>query len=215
MSYFLISITGGSGSGKTTIAKKITKQVGRKNVLLLSFDNYYKDLSHLKPKEREKVNYDHPNAIDWRLLKKHLNSLIKGKTVEMPQYSFLTHTRKGYVKVRPKKIIILEGIFALYDKEINKLANLRIFVDTEADIRFIRRLQRDIKERGRTVESVIKQWLGTVKPMYDTFIELTKKNADVIIPEDPEGKMRSVAIDLIKTKIKNLIKLTKSKKMKK
>jgi uridine kinase len=119
---------------------------------------------------------------------------------------FFQHTREKYINVRPKKIIILEGIFALYDNELNKLAKLRIFVETDSDVRFIRRLKRDIKERGRTVEGVIRQWLNTIKPMHDKFIEPTRRNAHIIIPEDPDGKMRGTAVELIKTKIKSLLR---------
>jgi uridine kinase len=203
---FLILIAGGTGSGKTTVAEMITKQSGKRNVLLLSVDNYYKDLSHLPFKEREKVNFDHPDAIEWNLLKKHLTLLLNGKTIKMPIYNFRTHTREKYINVRPKKIIILEGIFALYDNELNKLAKLRIFVETDSDVRFIRRLKRDIKERGRTVGGVIRQWLNTIKPMHDKFIEPTRRNAHIIIPEDPDGKMRGTAVELIKTKIKSLLR---------
>lgn len=203
---FLILIGGGTGSGKTTVAKMIVDASGKNKVLLLSVDNYYKDNSNMPMKEREKLNFDDPETIEWHLLKKQLKELLSGKTIKMPLYSFKTHTREGYKIVRPEKIMILEGIFALHDPEINSVAKLKIFVDTDSDIRLIRRLKRDLANRKRTTKSVIKQWLETVKPMHDKFIEPTRKNAHIIIPEDPDGKMRGTAIELIKTKIKSLIR---------
>jgi uridine kinase len=202
---FLILIAGGSGSGKTTAAKQIVEQSGKKRVLLISIDNYYKDLRNLKMSARKKVNFDNPNSIDWVLLKKDILSLLDNKTINLPVYSFKSHTRTGYKKTVPKKIIVIEGIFSLYDAEINGMSNLRLFVDTPPDIRLIRRMERDIKERGRTPTDVIERWLSTVKPMHDEFIEPTKSNAHVIIPEDPEGGLRSTAIELIETKIKSIL----------
>ena len=203
---FLILIGGGTGSGKTTVAKMIKKASGKKNILMISLDNYYKGWGHLPPREREKINFDHPDTIEWSLLKEHLRKLLNGEPIEMPLYSYKIHARVGYQVVKPKKIIILEGIFALYSAEINSMAQLRIFVDTDPDVRLIRRLQRDIKERKRTIESILKQWLEKVKPMHDKFVEPTKKNAHIIVPEDPDGKMRGVAIELIKTKIRHWLK---------
>lgn len=202
---FLILIAGGSGSGKTTAAKQIVEQSGKKRVLLISIDNYYKDLSNLKMSTRKKINFDNPNSIDWVLLKKDVLSLLDNKTINLPVYSFKSHTRTGYKKTVPKKIIVIEGIFSLYDTELNGMSNLRLFVDTPPDIRLIRRMERDVKERGRTPTGVIKQWLSAVKPMHDEFIEPTKSNAHVIIPEDPEGGLRSTAIELIETKIKSIL----------
>jgi len=202
----LILIGGGTGSGKTTLALNITKSIGKENVLLVSTDHYYKDLSHLPMEERDKQNFDHPNAIDWDLLREQLEKLLRGEKINMPIYSFKEHVREGYIEVSPRRVIILEGIFALYDKKINEIAGLRIFVDTDPDIRFIRRLQRDIKERGRTPESVINQWLSTVRPMHEEFIEPTKRYAHIIVPEDPEGKMRETAVDIICSKVRLLLK---------
>ena len=207
---FLITIAGGSGSGKTTAAKKIV-DVSRKNVLLISLDNYYKDLSYLPSKLRNKTNFDHPDALDWPLLRKQISELVAGRAVRMPCYSFVTHTRTKYSAVKSRPIIVLEGIFALYDAQINKMSDLRLFVDTNSDIRFIRRLERDVNERGRTHSEVATQWVKQVKLMYDKFIEPTKHNAHVILPEDPEGQMRGKAIDLVKAKIKNVLKSRRAK----
>ncbi|MCD6590313.1 uridine kinase [Candidatus Woesearchaeota archaeon] len=201
----LILIGGGTGSGKTTLALNIIKNIGKENALLVSTDHYYKDLSHLPMEERDKQNFDHPNAIDWDLLQEQLEKLLRGEKINMPIYSFKEHVREGYIEVNPRRVIILEGIFALYDKKINEIADLRIFVDTDPDIRFIRRLQRDIKERGRTPESVINQWLSTVRPMHEEFIEPTKRYAHIIVPEDPEGKMRETAVDIICSKVRLLL----------
>jgi uridine kinase len=202
---FLITIAGGSGSGKTNVAE-IISQGHEKDVTLISMDNYYNDLKKLKISSRNKVNFDHPDAIDWDLFIPQMKELLKGNSIEMPRYSFLTHTREGYILVKPKKIIIIEGIFALYDHKINNLANLRIYIDTDADLCFIRRLKRDLKERKRSPESVIEQWLKTVKPMYDQYVAPTKKRAHIIIPEDPEQGMRDTAIDIIMSKIKNILR---------
>lgn len=202
----LILIAGGTGSGKTTVAKIITKKVGKKNVLLLSMDHYYKDFSYLKIDQRKNLNFDHPNSIDWPLLREHLNELIKGKSIKMPQYSFITHTREGYIRVESRPVIILEGIFALYNSDINRKAILRIYVETDDDIRLIRRIQRDTIERKRSMVNTIKNWLRFIKPMHEEFIVPTSKRAHVIIPEDPDGKMRGIAIDLIMTKIKSLLR---------
>ncbi len=201
---FLITIAGGSGSGKTTIAEEIEAH-HKDHVLLISIDNYYKDLFNLQIEERNKQNFDHPDAIDWELLRKHLSLLLKKETIEMPLYSFKTHTREGKKRIEPKEIILLEGIFALCDEEVNRLASLRIFVDTEPDNRFIRRLRRDKELRGRTDESIITQWLTTVKPMNDLFIEPSRRKAHIIIPEDPENDMRNIAVDLMKVKIREII----------
>lgn len=198
----LILIGGGTGSGKTTLALNIIKDIGKSRALLIHMDNYYKDFSYLEPKKREKLNFDHPESIDWALLSKQLDSLMNSKPINMPVYDFKTHTRKGYVVVKPRKIIILEGILALWNEKINKKASVKLFVETPDDIRLIRRLERDIKERGRTLESVIEQWLATVRPMHYQFVEPSRSNADIIIPEDPQGGMREVARSMIKALIK-------------
>ncbi len=199
----LIGITGGTGSGKSTVAQEIFNSLPEKNIVIIEQDSYYKDQSHLTFEERIKTNYDHPLAFDNDLLIKHLNDLLEGKAIEKPIYDFETHNRKKEtVRVEPKDIIILEGILILDDERIRNLLDIKIFVDTDADIRIIRRITRDIKERGRTLESVIEQYLTTVRPAHMQFIEPSKKYADIIIPE---GGYNKVAIDLMVTKIKSII----------
>ena len=205
----LIGIAGGSGSGKTTLANMIVKEIGKDKVLILSLDRYYKDLSKMKPKEREKVNFDHPNAIDWPLFKRHVKQLLKGESIKAPIYSFAEHVRTGYKTLKSKDVIIVEGIFALYDREICNLMKVRIFIETPADIRLIRRLQRDVIERKRNIKSIIDQWVKYVRPGHEIFVEPTSKVAHVIIPEDPEGGMRKVAVKLIKSLVKEFVRKKK------
>lgn len=202
----IIGITGGTGSGKSTVSKEIFKLIPEKKIAVIEQDSYYKDQSHLTFEERVKTNYDHPFAFDNELLIKHLKDLLNNKPIEKPIYDFEQHTRKKEtVTVEPKDIIILEGILILFEEEIRDLLDIKIFVDTDADVRFIRRLQRDVLERGRTMDSVIKQYLTTVKPMHEGFVEPSKKYADVIIPE---GGHNMVAIDLLNTKINSIITQT-------
>ncbi len=197
----LIGIAGGSGSGKTTLANMIADEIGSNMVAIVPIDMYYNDLSHLKPAERKKVNFDHPNAIDWKLLKKDLKKLLNGKPIDMPIYDFKSSTRRGTKRLEPKKVVIVEGIFALYDKELLKMMDLRIFVDTPPDIRLIRRLKRDVVERGNDVDRTLDMWVNKVQPAYITFIEPSSRNAHIIIPEDPDGLKREVAVSIIKSKI--------------
>jgi uridine kinase len=179
----LILIAGGTCSGKTTIAREIGKQLARSTITIFSHDQYYRDLSYMTEKELADVNFDHPDAIDYELLIADVSKLIEKKKVILPNYDFITHKRsEGSIVIDGTDIIILEGIFALYYLDLVQLANLKIFVDTDADLRLARRISRDIKDRGFTVESVLKQYTDTVKPMHDVFIEPTKKNADIIIP---------------------------------
>ncbi len=193
---FLILVGGGSGAGKTTLAEIIEDRFDGDNVLLLSTDRFYRNFEN-----PEDANYDHPDSIDWGEMKEKLSVLLENSEAEVPKYSFREHERKGYEKVESKEVIILEGIFALLNEDVNDLASVRIYVDTDDDIRFIRRLTRDTEERGRTRQSVIDQWLDQVKPMHEEFIEPSKKNAHVIIPEDPDGNMRRTAVDLINSKL--------------
>ncbi len=192
---YVIGIGGGTGSGKTTVAMRIRGILGEENCEVLPMDNYYKDMSHLPLEERRKQNYDHPVMIEHTLLAEHLKKLLRGETVEIPTYDFATYTRgEETITFEPKPFIVVEGIFALYYEELLALYDLAIYVDAEDDIRFIRRLKRDIKERGRSVDSVIDQYLNTVKPMHDAYVEPTKKNADIIIPR---GGFNEKAIQVI------------------
>ncbi len=196
----VIGICGGTGSGKTTVARKILETVGADHVVYLQQDAYYKDLSHLPLEERHKVNFDHPDAIDTDLLIQHIEDLRAGRAIEQPVYDFLTHTRRPETRhVEPHPIILVEGILVFENPRLRALMDLKIFVDTADDLRFIRRLLRDISERGRTVESVIQQYLETVRPMHLEFVEPSKRYADIIIPE---GGYNVVGIDLIIEKIK-------------
>jgi uridine kinase len=200
----LIGISGASGSGKTLVAQTLYETLGSQQVVTLQEDSYYKDLSHLPFEKRTQFNFDHPDAFDHVLLITHLQDLLKGKTIQHPVYDFTTHTRKKETKtLGPHRIIILEGILVLTIPELRDLMDIKIFVDTPADICFIRRLQRDIHERKRTVESVINQYQNTVRPMFMQFIEPSKRYADIIIPH---GGRNVIAIDIIRAKIENLLK---------
>ncbi|NLV76314.1 MAG: uridine kinase [Tissierellia bacterium] len=199
----LIGITGGTGSGKSTVSREILKSIHKKNVAIIEQDSYYKDQSHLSFEERVKTNYDHPFAFDNNLLIQHLVDLINNKPIEKPIYDFEQHTRKKEtITVYPKEIIILEGILILADEQIRNLCDIKIFVDTDSDVRVIRRIERDIKERGRTLDSVINQYMTTVRPAHLQFVEPSKKYADIIIPE---GGYNKVAIDIIVTKINSIL----------
>ncbi|MDW7667542.1 MAG: uridine kinase [Bacillota bacterium] len=199
-----IGITGGSGSGKTTIVNKIKTDIPKASVLVIEQDSYYKDQSELSYEERCKTNYDHPFAFDSDLLVEHLEKLSNWDNIEKPTYDYSIHNRKKERElVKPKDIIILEGILIFYDERLRDLLDIKIFVDTDSDIRLVRRIVRDINERGRTLESVLNQYMKTVRPAHEQFIEPTKKFADIIIPE---GGHNLVAIDIMVTKIKSLIK---------
>ncbi|MCG3399050.1 uridine kinase [Staphylococcus massiliensis] len=200
----IIGIAGGSGSGKTTVTNEIMKNLEGYSVALLAQDYYYKDQSHLTFDERLKTNYDHPFAFDNELLIENLESLKNGESVEVPTYDYTEHTRSDKtVYFEPKDVIIVEGIFALENKALRDMMDVKIYVDTDADIRILRRLIRDTKERGRTMDSVINQYLNVVRPMHIQFIEPTKRYADIIIPE---GGSNKVAIDIMTTKIQTLVK---------
>ena len=200
----LIGITGGTGSGKSSIADAIYSSFSNECIAMIQQDMYYKDQSHLSMEERIKTNYDHPKAFDNDLLIKHLNDLINGLPIEKPIYDFSCHNRaKETVKVEPRSIIIVEGILVLEDERIRDLLDIKVYVDTDADIRILRRLVRDINERGRTVDSVVNQYLEVVRPMHLQFTEPTKRYADIIVPEGGQNK---VAIDILVSKIKDILK---------
>lgn len=199
----VIGIAGGTGSGKTTVVRAILNALDVSRVSLLEQDSYYKDQKHLSFEERLKTNYDHPFAFDSDLLVEHLEELLAGRPVKKPVYSFITYTRTDEtVTVEPTDVIIVEGILILEDKRLRDLMDIKVYVDTDADVRFIRRLVRDIRERGRTVESVISQYLEVVRPMHQQFVEPTKRYADIIIPE---GGMNKVAVDVLVVKIKSIL----------
>lgn len=198
----IIGIAGGTGSGKSTLADNIKKEF-KNNISMLSHDYYYKNNSHLPFEERVKLNYDHPEAFDTDLLIEHLQKLKKGEKVKRPSYSFIEHLREEETyDVIPKKVIIVEGILIFENKALRDMMDIKIFVDASADIRFIRRLLRDVEERGRTVPSVVDQYCRTVKPMHDQFVEPSKRYADIIVPE---GGYNKVALNMIVEKIRSII----------
>lgn len=199
----VIGVAGGSGSGKTSVTKAIYESFKGHSITMLQQDYYYKDQSDLPFEERLKTNYDHPLAFDNDLLIEHISTLLRYEPIEKPVYDYSLHTRsKEIIEVEPKDVIILEGILVLEDERLRNLMDIKLFVDTDADIRIIRRLSRDIKERGRTLDSVIDQYTNVVRPMHNQFIEPTKRYADVIIPE---GGQNHVAIDLMVTKIQTIL----------
>lgn len=198
-----VGICGGTGSGKTTITNRLIDALSEENVVVLQQDHYYKDLPHLSLEERAKQNFDHPDSVDGPLLAEHLRTLRNGSAIERPVYDFTQHRRvPAAVHLEPRHAIILEGILIFDNPQLRSLLDIKIFVDTDADLRFIRRLQRDIRERERTVDSVVSQYLATVRPMHLEFIEPSKRYADVIIPE---GGHNEVGIDLVIQKIRSLL----------
>lgn len=200
----IIGVSGGSGSGKTSVSRAIFNNFPNHSIMMLEHDSYYKDQSHLSFEERLKTNYDHPFAFDTDLLIEHLEKLLNYETIEKPVYDYVAHTRGTETVIQePKEVIILEGILILEDKRLRDLMDIKIYVDTDDDIRIIRRIKRDMIERGRTLDSIIDQYLSVVKPMYHQFIEPTKRYADVIVPEGGENR---VAIDLINTKVATYFK---------
>ncbi|MFX3624503.1 MAG: uridine kinase [Ectobacillus sp.] len=199
----VIGIAGGSGSGKTSVTKAIFDHFQGHSILMLEQDYYYKDQSDLPLEERLKTNYDHPLAFDNDLLIEHIKELLQYRPIEKPVYDYKLHTRsQEVIFVEPKDVIILEGILVLEDKRLRDLMDIKLFVDTDADIRILRRMQRDIQERGRTMESVIEQYVNVVRPMHNQFIEPSKRYADIIIPE---GGQNHVAIDIMVTKIGTIL----------
>lgn len=180
----IIGIAGGTGSGKTTIAQAMAEEIGTDAAELILYDSYYRDQSHLSPAQRAAVNYDHPDALETELLIEHLRALLRGEAVDKPLYDFTTHNRKAETeRVEPKPVIIVEGLLVLADSELRGLLDLKIFIDTDPDLRIMRRLGRDITERGRTMEAVFEQYLKTVRPMHLRFVEPSRAQADIVIPE--------------------------------
>ncbi len=199
----VIGVAGGTGSGKTTVAHEILKRAGTDQISLIQHDAYYKDLGDLPPAQRAMQNFDHPDALDNQLLINHLRDLKAGQAIDIPVYDFTTHTRTAERRrVEPHRVLLLEGILIFADPALRHLMDVKIYVDTDPDIRFIRRLQRDIAERGRTMESVIHQYLGTVRPMHQEFVEPSKRYADVIIPE---GGFNEVAMEMVAARIRSLL----------
>ena len=200
----IIGIAGGSASGKSTIAEKIIESFQEeKKAIIIRQDDYYKDQSHMPFEERVKTNYDHPFAFDNDFMVYQVKELMAGKTIRKPTYDYVHHTRSDITEVvEPADVIVLEGLFVLENEELRNLQNIKIFVDTPADVRFIRRLVRDVKERGRTLDSVVSQYVNTVRVMHQSFVEPSKMYADLIIPE---GGSNTVAIDLLETKISSII----------
>jgi uridine kinase len=200
----LIGIAGGTASGKTSVAKAITEDLPKDEIALVEQDSYYVDLSNMSQEERNAFNFDHPDAINFDLAKSHLTSLIKGHPIEVPIYDYTTHTVSGEtMPLKDQHVVIVEGILALHDKDLRNMMDIKIYVDAPDDIRIIRRLTRDISNRGRTMESVIDQYNKTVRPMHVQFVEPTKRFADIIVPN---GAKNTVAIDILRTKIKDLLR---------
>ena len=200
---FVIGVAGGSGSGKSTVTRQVLASIGPDMAAVVFQDDYYLDQTHMSPEERRKTNYDHPQAFDWPLMMQQVQALRRGESIEMPEYDFANHNRSSKtITVKPAPVIVIEGLFALFDADLRKMMSLKVFVDTAADVRFIRRLQRDMAERGRSAESVINQYMETVRPMHKQFIEPTKRYADVILPHGANGP----AVDIITTKVVTLIR---------
>jgi len=193
----IIGIAGGTGCGKTTVVNQVVKQLPENKVIVISQDSYYNDLSHLTKEQRSKINFDHPNSIDFNLLIEQLRQLKSGKTIKIPRYSFVEETRlKGTMKITPKEVVIVEGILVLSNKRLRELFDIKIYVHADSDERLIRRLQRDIKERGHNLQKVLNRYQTAVKPMHIEFIEPSKEFADIIIPNN---HYNTVAVDMLRT----------------
>lgn len=200
----VLGVAGGTASGKTTVARILLEAVGAKRIAYLPHDAYYRDMSHLPFSERAKLNFDHPDSLQTKLLIKHIKKLLKGNVVNVPIYDFTTHRRtEETVLVEPAPIVLVDGILIFTKRKLRDLMDVKVYVDTDADIRFIRRLKRDIEERGRTIDSVIAQYLETVRPMHNKFVEPSKRHADVIIPH---GGHNRVAMDMVVSSLKELLR---------
>lgn len=199
----ILGITGGTGSGKTTIAEEVVGALGPENAVIIHQDSYYLDRSVLPTDEHDRINFDHPSAFDWRLLKKHIRSLRAGRAIQKPIYNFHTHSRMPETtKVEPRPVLIVEGILVFDDPELRDMMDMKVYVDADADVRFIRRLDRDVRERGRSLESIVDQYMSTVRPMHLQFVEPSKRYADIIIPE---GGHNRVALDTIIARIRTML----------
>lgn len=198
-----VAVAGGSGSGKTTVARAIVEALGADRVSVIQHDSYYRDRSHLPSEERSSINYDHPDALDTTLLVEHLQMLQAGESVEVPVYDFTRHVRSGETRtVAPNTVIVVDGILVLADPDLRRCFDLKVFVDTDADLRLLRRIQRDMTERDRTLESVVEQYLETVRPMYLAFVESSKRYADTVIPE---GGHNREAVGALVERIRKMI----------
>ena len=199
----VLGVAGGSGSGKSTVVREVTRILGSEVVSVLRHDAYYRDQSHLEFEERVEVNYDHPDSLETELLIRHVETLLQGEAVDVPTYDFTTHTRgTDTERVVPHPVLILDGILILADKELRELMDLKVFVDTDADVRLMRRTRRDMRKRGRSAESVMAQFEATVRPMHQEFVEPSKRHADMLVPE---GGYNRLAVDLVVTKVKALL----------
>lgn len=199
---FIVGIAGGTGSGKTVLARAIANCLAPQDVAIIQYDSYYKDRSHLPSSEREKINYDHPDALETNLLIHHLKELIAGNTVHVPNYDFSTHCRSDkQIRVEPSKAVILEGVLILADAKLRELIDIKIFIDVSDDIRFIRRLQRDVMERSRTIDSVVGQYIETARPMHTKYVEPSKQYADIIISDAQNNMAIEAIVSLIKEKV--------------
>ena len=200
---FLIGVAGGSASGKTTVADRLAELIGEPSLARLRLDAYYCDNRHLPLEDRAAINYDHPDAFDWTLLREHLDALASGEAVDVPVYDFSRHERSAErTRVAPARVVVVEGILVLWDPELRERFDLRVFVDTDADVRFIRRLERDVTERERSLRSVIDQYLATVRPSHDQFIEPSKRHADMIIPH---GGLNAPALAVLVARVRELL----------
>lgn len=201
---FAVGVAGGSGSGKTTVVRAIMEGVAPDTVSVVHHDAYYRDYGHLPAEERARVNFDHPDALETPLLVRQLGELLGGRSIDVPVYDFRTHTRTSETRtVHPSRVVIVDGLLVLAEPALRELLDVRVYVDTDADLRFIRRLRRDLRERGRELESVVRQWVETVRPMHLEFVEPSKRWADVIVPE---GGFNRVAVDMLVTKLRQVLR---------
>lgn len=202
---FLIGVAGGTCSGKTTVSERLTELAGEEHLALIKLDSYYIARDHQSIDERALANYDHPDAFDWQLLNDHLAALSAGASVPVPIYDYANHTRSGEVRlVHPARIVVVEGILVLYEQQLRERFDLKVYVDTDADLRLIRRLERDVAERGRTVDSIVAQYLATVRPSHEQFIEPSKRHADVIFPQ---GGLNEPALEVLLARVRELVRV--------